>query len=388
MVNKKFKIYMKNVSRKVMIKLLTKFVSIASFVDNKHNEKKITKELENFFRVNFSEYKKRKILVEKERYNLLYVPPSPSIIFCCHLDTVLPSNSDSLKLSLKGDRAYGLGAKDMKGGWVAALLAVKGLSKRYRNKVGFLFYCDEEYNQKGIEIMTANSNMIPASTKCFISPESRFNLAYGCRGYAVFEIEIRGKKAHTARSFQGVNAGEKLYSLYNDLISIFKYASNLGETSVTLVGASVGVVGNDKLVVIQDNSVPDYAIGIFSMRIADEKLTKKEIESKIRRALEKGQITQYKICIKSFQSPSKIARKNLLDKFIISAEKIGFSVELANPALAGYNDVAMISSKSKVPMISFGPYGEGNHGPDEYVSVKSMQNTIKIFQMFIQDYNK
>ncbi|MDH4330083.1 MAG: M20/M25/M40 family metallo-hydrolase [Candidatus Moranbacteria bacterium] len=367
-------------------KLLTKFVSIPSFVDSNNNEEKITLEIAKFFKVNFSEYKKISIQVEANRHNLLFIPKSPKIIFCCHLDTVQPSQKNQLEVKFENDKAYGLGTKDMKGGWVSSLLATKKLTQKDREKVGFLFYCDEEYEQKGMKVMAKNHKQIPASVECLVSPESRFNLAYGSRGYALIEIEITGKKAHTARPFQGTNAGEKMYELYEKLSKSIEKKNNLGETTITLVGATIGSLDESKGIVSQFNSVPDYAKGIFSLRISDTKLTEELLKNKIEKTIKNLNVPGYLLKIKEFQSPGLIASQKLLNKFTRSAKEAGYSIDLADPALAGYNDVLMLSAQTGIPLIGFGPYGENNHSLNEYVSVQSIEDTANIFERFIVNF--
>jgi acetylornithine deacetylase/succinyl-diaminopimelate desuccinylase-like protein len=44
----------------------------------------------------------------------------------------------------------------------------------------------------------------------------------------------------------------------------------------------------------------------------------------------------------------------------------------------------MISSKTNIPFMGFGPYGEGNHGPNEWVSLQSIKDTKEVFKKFIE----
>ena len=69
--------------------------------------------------------------------------------------------------------------------------------------------------------------------------------------------------------------------------------------------------------------------------------------------------------------------------FLESAKQVGFEIELSDPGLSGYNDVAMISAKTGIPFFNFGPYGEGNHGADEWVSLQSIKDTKQVFKKFI-----
>ena len=230
--------------------LLKQLVEIPSYFDKKEgfSERELGNFIERFFRKNFKNYKINKFRVKGKRENLLIIPKNPKIIFCCHLDTVLQSKKNHTKLIIKKDKIYGLGTKDMKGGTVSAILATLELSKENQEKVGFLFYCDEEREQKGMEIMVKNSNIIPRFVKYFLSPESSFKLNFGCRGCAAIKVIIYGKRAHTSRPHLGINAGEVLFDLYEKLKNKLKLIeTQLGKTSITLTSMNLGVMVGMKI---------------------------------------------------------------------------------------------------------------------------------------------
>jgi acetylornithine deacetylase/succinyl-diaminopimelate desuccinylase-like protein len=368
-------------------KLLKQLIEIPSYLDKKRgfSEYKLETFIKKFFIKNFKDYRITNLSVEEKRNNLLIVPKSPLVIFCCHLDTVSPSRADHTKLKIiDGDRAYGLGTKDMKGGTVSAILSTLELSKEDQRKVGFLFYCDEEREQKGMQKMLENYIKIPKSVKYLVSPESRFNLNYGCRGYAVVKVVVHGKRAHTSRSYEGVNAGEALFKLYEELkkdLEIIK--TKLGKTSVTLTSMHCGVL-TDGQYQIQNNAVPDYAEAIFSIRLS-RNISEKELKDLFDKKIKGIHTLRSSVEIQKLRSPSSIAKQKDLKIFLWSAKQAGFDIKISDPDLSGYNDVAMISSKMKVPFFNFGPYGEGNHGPDEYVNLQSIKDTKSIFEKFIQN---
>jgi acetylornithine deacetylase/succinyl-diaminopimelate desuccinylase-like protein len=366
--------------------LLKQLVEIPSYLDKKKgfSEQKIATFIENFFRKNFKNYEIIKFTVENGRNNLLIISRNPKIIFCCHLDTVLPSGKDHVKLIIKKDKACGLGTKDMKGGTVSALLAALESPRDLQNKVGFIFYCDEERIQKGMEIMLKNRNKIPKSVRYFISPESSFKLGYGCRGYAIVKVTIHGKRAHSSRPQLGTNAGEILFNVYEKLKINFKsIKTRLGESSIVLASMNLGVLEDNKLQ-IQNNSVPDYSVAFFSIRLSKD-TSKQELKILFENEIKKIHSLYFSVNVQQLRSPSTITKDKDLKLFLESAKQVGFEIELSDPGFSGYNDVAMISSKTRIPFLGFGPYGEGNHGPDEWVSLKSIEDTKNIFKNFIEN---
>ena len=135
---------------------------------------------------------------------------------------------------------------------------------------------------------------------------------------------------------------------------------------------------------VQKNSVPDFACADFSIRISNPDLTREKLTEITKKTLRSLGVIEYSFSLGELQSPSNITPKNLLDLFSLAIKNSGFVVELADPALAGYNDVAMLSAAKNIPMLSFGPYGEGNHGPDEWVSLQSIENSVRVFKKFIE----
>src|SRR6266496_3696114 len=95
--------------------LLEQLIEIPSYLDQQRgfSEQKLATFIESFFRKNFKDYRIKKVKVEEARENLLIIPKTPKVIFCCHLDTVLPSIKSHTRIIVKGDKIYGLGTKDM-----------------------------------------------------------------------------------------------------------------------------------------------------------------------------------------------------------------------------------------------------------------------------------
>lgn len=365
-------------------KLLKTFVECPSYFDvaNNIDERKIANIISSFFKSSFPEYKKITIPLAKNRNNLLFVPQNPQIIFCCHLDTVMPSSVAQMKLKVIGDKAYGLGAKDMKGGWVASILTGMQLDSIDREKIGFLFYCDEEDEQQGMEVVVKNSNKIPKTVKYLISPESRFNLTYGCRGYAIFDVECFSESTHTSRPNTD-HPIEKMHEIYQYLKDVFSKSVKNNHNTLTILSMAAGVK-NKETIVFSDSVTPNYAKATFSLRIADSSITPSFIKKSLQKAVSASRISKSKINIRVYRSPSNIIKKETLQFFIDSAKTAGFILEKADPNFSGYNDVAMLSHKLKIPFFGFGPYGEGNHGPNEWVSIKSIEDVIKVYTAVIK----
>jgi succinyl-diaminopimelate desuccinylase len=127
------------------------------------------------------------------------------VVIAGHLDTVplnrnLPARND-------GERLHGLGACDMKGGVAVALRLAQTLPAPNRD-VTFVFYeaeeIDDVYNGLGL-IAAERPDLVEGDFAILMEPSDAVVEA-GCQGTLRVEVTARGERAHSARSWRGVNA--------------------------------------------------------------------------------------------------------------------------------------------------------------------------------------
>ncbi len=180
--------------------LLIKLVAIPSGYPH---EKEISEYIYSFFLKKNCRVTKQ--LVEKDRYNILVEKGSSkkSILLYTHLDTVGIANgwmTDPYTLNIKGDRAYGLGAWDMKAGMVASIISFLNSSPK-NIKLKMAFCIDEENISKG-GFKLINSSFMEDVVNV-ISTEPAFangnqGIVVGRIGRAVYTVSIRGQSKHYA----------------------------------------------------------------------------------------------------------------------------------------------------------------------------------------------
>lgn len=365
--------------------LLKKLVEIPSFVGsaNPASEVIVTNFIKKYFHENFPEFKQMSIPFEGERANLIVKNANHvNILFACHMDTVPPSSKTAFRLTVKGDKAFGLGTKDMKGGIAATILALHNL-KSIPQGVGILFYGDEENTFKGITKIVQNSKkLFPKKPTIIISPESRFNLGIGARGIIVAKFQVFGKRAHSARPQLGIDA----IKLFVEAVSkvetqLNKKRSELGKTTLTISRLNAGLLQPDGSIGHHVGTIPDYAEAIVSVRNAVQDLDGKKLTKILQ-----GECGARGLRIKSEimeDYPARIIPKVQVKYLSRIIAKAGFKPEIADPKLAGFNDVALLAKALNCSVVNFGPYGEGNHTRDEWVSIKSIERTAKVFEKLI-----
>lgn len=169
------------------------------------------------------------------------------VVLAGHLDTVPVAGN--LPARVDGEVMYGCGTSDMKSGVALALhLAVTATRPRY--DVTYLFYEAEEVESErnGLHLVAqARPEWLAADFAVLLEPTYGV-IEAGCQGTLRATVATTGRRAHSARSWRGVNAihaaGELLallarYRPRNITIDGCEYREGLNA-----VGIRGGVAGN------------------------------------------------------------------------------------------------------------------------------------------------
>lgn len=170
----------------------------------------------------------------KSKYLIMSIGKNPKVGFLGHTDTVEYIegwNTNPFELTKKGNKLYGLGTCDMKGGIAAMLDAVSCIDftkLEYGMKL-YLTY-DEEIGFGGInDIIKANEKF--SDIMIFGEPTNN-EMLVGSKGLLVFDLKFNGIKAHSSNPDKGKSANMnavkflmELEQFYNDKIKDFEEES-------------------------------------------------------------------------------------------------------------------------------------------------------------------
>jgi succinyl-diaminopimelate desuccinylase len=134
--------------------------------------------------------------------------PRPSLALVGHLDTVPPHEQDGPP-RLEGDRVYGRGASDMKGG-LAVMMALAEALPRAELPLNLLFvlYEREEgpFEESGLgPLLDEVAGLRRVKLAIALEPTDGA-VQVGCVGSVHATLRFAGKSAHSARPWQGQNA--------------------------------------------------------------------------------------------------------------------------------------------------------------------------------------
>ncbi|RPI26527.1 MAG: M20/M25/M40 family metallo-hydrolase [Acidobacteria bacterium] len=188
--------------------------------------------------------------VSEDRFNVLALNRTPSVLLTTHIDTVPPfiaSGEDE-------QYVYGRGACDAKGIAAAMICAAEELAAEDRSDVGLLFVVGEETYSDGA---LAAARLTPKVRFVVDGEPTDNDLVIGHKGMVIARVEASGIAAHSGYPERGDSAIAKLIDFLADLLRHdFPTDPVLGRASVNVGKIEGGVAFN----VIPDSAAADIMI--------------------------------------------------------------------------------------------------------------------------------
>lgn len=328
--------------------------------------------------------------VAENRFNIVISKPSAKknsdIAFYAHLDTV--KNVDGwtknpFLLTLEDDKAYGLGAYDMKGGMVANILTF--LAPELADINSKLIFCVDEEN-----ISTGAHHLVRSEllkdVKCIISPEPAFKydqngITIGRVGHPMYVLKLMRPSTHFMfyEISKDLNllaskfiAGLEKFFIERDSHRQFVYVNNYQTKNH---GMSVPELVEIELEV---SLLPPLSSEELKSQLTDllAQLAKK-FADEIRFELD------YKPRATPFLNPYEVSPDNFYLKHL---ENSVLKITQSEPIPYFRSSVGddNVFADSGFTVLGIGPSGAGAHAPDEWVSVTSIAKLIAIFIEFVK----
>lgn len=129
----------------------------------------------------------------------------PTVALVGHLDTVRCAADQPTEI--RDGRVYGCGASDMKGGLAVMLALLERRSQLTAARPVWIFYDREEgpYEENGLEPVF-QSGVLPPIDLAFVLEPTDYTVQMGCMGALHARVTVAGRRAHSARPWQGENA--------------------------------------------------------------------------------------------------------------------------------------------------------------------------------------
>ena len=284
---------------------------------------------------------------------------APTIVLHGHLD-VVPARPEQFSPRLDGDRLYGRGAYDMKGGLAAMMLAVHDLAGQDGVRVHFVCVADEEseeLEQRGSDYLVEQGYV---GDFAITGEPTDMHIGIQAKGVLAMRIEVTGTAAHGSTPWIGDNAVLKAIDVFRqiEILPFARESSDLFDRPSINLGR---IVGGDALNKVPDLCAIDVDVRYLPGQDADE----------IRAAVD--ELPDARVVKVFHRQPAIVERDN---PFV---QALGEAIARVAPpdgeqlsvGRDGASD-AISFLEAGVPAVECGPVGAGHHGPEEWVSVRSL----------------
>jgi succinyl-diaminopimelate desuccinylase len=331
----------------------------------------------------------------------------PRVMLNCHLDTVefregwlhqpFGAEEDS-------GRIFGLGAADMKGGSAAAIFSALTLATRLKQIRGELLltcvFGEEapfslgadtllrEYDFVGYDliIVTEPSPLLAVNDFCSIHQKlhktSFPTVIVGAEGRILFELEFFGRSTHASHPSQGVNALHDAAWVIEGLADFNTYSDiKMGRGHYVVLN----IEGGD-----QTFTVPGYCKILVNRQLTLGE-TEKSVTVEIKKLIKSLRLRTRVTVQKRYAPSPEVEYRPYISE---DSPYIDWFMEgLPTPAkgkrcrftTSSVGDFNLFGTRTKAPVLVFGPGGGNIHSADEYVNKQDVIDTTNYLLAFLME---
>ncbi|HEU0236695.1 MAG TPA: M20/M25/M40 family metallo-hydrolase [Candidatus Limnocylindrales bacterium] len=296
-----------------------------------------------------------------------------TLLLCAHLDTVgLDAVADPLTVRADGDRLYGRGVYDMKGGLAAALVACRdAVAAGIAGQIVVACVADEEHASLGIQEVLRHVTADAA----IVTEPTELAIATAHKGFVWTEIAIAGRAAHGSRPHLGVDAILKAGPI---LVGLEALNRRLADRPHPALGPGI-LHGSLIAGGIGESTIPDRCVITVERRtLPGESVA--DVEAEIEAVLGACRSADPELVVTQRTTLARSAFETDPNTPIAEALRAatGSVLGTAAPttAVSYWADSAFIA-EAGIPTVLFGPIGDGAHAEVEWVSASSTVATAR-----------
>jgi glutamate carboxypeptidase len=293
-----------------------------------------------------------------------------------HMDTVWPSGTLSrMPVRREGDTLYGPGSYDMKAGLVQLVFALKALSSLALSPSVtpvVVVNTDEEIGSDDSSALIRR--LARRSERAFVleggeGSDGRLKIAR--KGVGRYTLKVRGRAAHVGTSFEA--GASAIFELSHQIQQLF--ALNDRARGITV---NVGTVDGG----LRPNVVAPQASASISVRVPTTRAMQ-ELDHAIQGLRPVSAGTSLDVEGGLGRPPMEPTPRNR--RLLASAQRIGDDLGLAleDAGLVGGGSDANTTSLYTATLDGLGPVGDGDHAPDEHVSIMSIAERAALLALLL-----
>jgi acetylornithine deacetylase len=298
-----------------------------------------------------------------------------SLMLNAHMDTVgVAGMEHPHQPKMEGNRLYGRGAYDMKGGLAAIMLAAAQAKQHgLRGDLIVTAVADEEYASIG----TASVVRRWHADAAIVTEATALDLCLAHKGFVWLEVEVIGRAAHGSRPDLGVDAILKMGKILTGLEHLANELQTraphplLGHGSIH---ASL-ITGGQEL-----SSYPERCLLSVERRTLPEE-TPERVQAELQHIIDQLAATDPSLRASVRTTLTRDAFAAPADAPIVQAVCSAASAVLGREpqtfGAAWWMDSAILAA-SGIPTVIFGPGGAGAHAAVEWVNLDEVERCVEV----------
>ncbi|MGB7587962.1 MAG: M20/M25/M40 family metallo-hydrolase [Solirubrobacterales bacterium] len=293
---------------------------------------------------------------------------APTVVLHGHLD-VVPGRPGQFDPRLEGDRLYGRGSYDMKAALAAMLLTAAAMRDQERVRVRLGIVGDEESEE---ESERGSDRLVDSGfigDFAITGEPTDLQIGVEAKGVLALRLEVSGVAAHGATPWLGDNAVLKALDVFRSIESLpfARHSSELFDRPSINLGR---ILGGDAL-----NKVPDRCVIDVDIRYLPDQDPAAVLD-------QVGGLPDAEVISLFTRPPAVVDRASPFVRALREAVSTHHDGEPMSVGRDGASD-AVSFLRVGVPAVEFGPAGAGHHGPEEWVSVSSLDAYRQILETFL-----
>jgi succinyl-diaminopimelate desuccinylase len=294
---------------------------------------------------------------------------APTVVLHGHID-VVPGHPAQFVPETAGDRLYGRGAYDMKGGLAAMLLTFVSMADQERVRVRIGIVGDEESEE---DAERGSDHLVDTGfigDFAITGEPTDLHIGIEAKGVLALRLEVGGTAAHGATPWLGDNAVLNAIDVFRSIESLpfARHSSELFDRPSINLGR---IVGGDAL-----NKVPDRCVIDVDIRYLPDQ-DPEAILAQVR------EIPASEVKALLTRPPATVDRDSAYVRALRASATAHHDGEPMSVGRDGASD-AVSFLRVGVPAVEFGPVGAGHHGPAEWVSVSSLETYRQALESFLR----
>lgn len=307
----------------------------------------------------------------------------PTVVLVGHLDTVFDRGTSSERpFRIDGERGYGPGVIDMKGGLLVGLYAIRALASLFGGLGALPARCVIFVANSDEEIGSPSSSHVinefaADADAAFVLEAARANgdIVSARKGVVDFRLTVNGRAAHAGVEFErGRNA-------ISAAATMIEHLQRLGSSRPELT-LNIGVItGGSRTNVVAERCTVDFEVR--STNSSDLEELRRRIATELPGLAPDGVSLELEV-VSEIPPMEKSARTVPIAAHALRiAAQLG--LQIRDVTTGGGSDANLISSLGIPTLDGLGPVGAGDHSSAEYVELASFATRTTLLAALIAE---